>query len=154
MIPDGATIRTKVVNLPAISRRLSNPVSIVGHADTARVFEEMLGIPITHNRATIILTAKDRLYVGQLTGGRLPEGVTTLPEGYQIKWICVFIDADPIPMERYWTKGGGSAYGAIDRKADEIATLVGGEVKLNADPWGNPRWDIEFRGGFATLHDD
>jgi hypothetical protein len=154
MIPDSATIRTRVVNLPAIAHKLANPVSIVGHADTAALFESMLGIPIAHNRATVTLTTKDQLYVGQMTGGRLPEGATTLPEGYEIKWICVTIDADPTPMERHWVKGGGSIYGAIDRQADEIAALVGGKVVLNADQWGNPHWDIEFNGGFATLHDD
>jgi len=154
MIPDGATIRTRVVDLPAIAHKLNNPVSVVGHADTAAVFADMLGIPVAHNRATVTLTDKDTLYVGQLVGGRLPEGVTTLPEGFEIKWICVRIDADPVPMERHWTYRGVSIYGGLDRRADEIAALVGGKVTIMADPWGNPHWDIEGVGFSGSLHDD
>lgn len=155
MIPDGANITTRPVNLPAIAKKLRNPISIVGHADTARVFSVMLGIPVPHNRVSISLTPKDTLYVGQLVGGRLPEGATELPEGFEIKWICVQIDADPEPLEEpWWERRGGSVYGAIDRRADEIAALVGGTVSLNADPWGNPHWDIVFQGGYCTLHDD
>ena len=154
MIPDGAIIRTKVVNLPLIARKLSNPRSVVGHADTARVFSSLLGIPIAHNRETISLTPTDRLYVGQLIGGRLPEGATTLPEGFQIKWICVSIDTDPTPMIRHWAKGDSSIYGSIDRVADQVANLVDGEVSLMQDSWGNPHWEIKALGFYGCFHDD
>ena len=153
MIPDGATVRTRIVDLPSIAHKLSNPVSVVGHADTAEVFQGMLGIPIAHNRVTVKMTEKDTLYVGQLTGGRLPEGSTSLPEGFEIKWVCVQIDSTPVPMERFWTKGGGSIYDSIDRKANQVANMVGGEVKLMADPWGNPHWDIDVPGFTASFHD-
>ena len=113
MVPDGATIRTRPVDLPAIAHKFSSPVSVVGHADTAAVFADMLGIPIAHNRATITLTAKDTLYVGQLVGGRLPEGVTALPEGFRIKWICVSIDADP-PRHCCTICGGPGIYGVCN----------------------------------------
>lgn len=33
----------------------------------------------------------DTLYVGQVVGGRLPEGATTLPDGFEIKFIRVEI---------------------------------------------------------------
>lgn len=154
MVPDGATIRTKTVNLPSIARRLNSPVSVVGHADTARVFEALLGISIAHNRVTVDLTGKDILYVGQLIGGRLPEGATTLPEGFKIKWICVRIDVDGQPMERTWLRGGGSIYGAIDRAAEAIASIVNGKVQVMEDAWGNPHWEINGNGFFGHFWDD
>ncbi|HDO36669.1 MAG TPA: DUF1874 domain-containing protein [Nitrospirae bacterium] len=92
MVPERAIIRTRPVNLPAIARKLGNPVSIVGHADTAAVFSAILGIPIANNRVSISLIPTDTLYVGQLTGGRLPEGATSLPEGFEIRWILVTIE--------------------------------------------------------------
>lgn len=58
-------------------------VSVIGHEDTARV----LGVPF--NRISVKLGHKDILYVAQLQGGRLPEGATTLPEGFEFKYIKV-----------------------------------------------------------------
>ena len=60
-------------------------ISAVGHPDTAAV----LGVPC--NRVSISLDKRDILYVAQLTGGRLPEGATTLPEGFSFKYIKVEI---------------------------------------------------------------
>lgn len=64
-------------------------VSIVGHADTARLFETILGIPVPVNRQSIKLLPSDRLLVGQYIGPRLPEGATTLPEGARIEWWLI-----------------------------------------------------------------
>ena len=154
MIPDGGTVRVKKVNLPAIAQRLVNPVSIVGHADTAQVFTSLLGIDVSANRQSITLTDKDILYVGQLIGGRLPEGATKLPEGFEIIWMCVRIDAHPQPLERWWTKSGSSVYGAIDRAADAVAELVNGTVEIYQDPWGNPHWEITGPGFSGSFWDD
>ena len=60
-------------------------VRVVGHADTAAV----LGVPL--NRATVSLDVGDVVYVAQLRGGRLPEGTTSLPEGFGFDWIRVTI---------------------------------------------------------------
>lgn len=60
-------------------------VSAIGHADTAAV----LGVPM--NRINVKLHKGDVAYVAQLTGGRLPEGSTTLPEGFRFKFIRVEI---------------------------------------------------------------
>jgi len=60
-------------------------VSAVGHADTAAV----LGVPC--NRINVSLNKGDVLYVAQLVGGRLPEGSTTLPEGFTFKFLKVTI---------------------------------------------------------------
>lgn len=57
--------------------------SCVGHADTAKV----LGVEM--RRVSVTLQAGDVLYVAQLRGGRLPEGATTLPEGFGFDWCRV-----------------------------------------------------------------
>lgn len=57
--------------------------SAIGHADTAAV----LGVPM--NRINVKLQSGDTAYVAQLMGGRLPEGSTTLPEGFSFKFIKV-----------------------------------------------------------------
>ena len=57
--------------------------SAVGHQDTANV----LGVKF--NRMNLQLQAGDELYVAQLVGGRLPEGSTTLPEGFAFKYLKV-----------------------------------------------------------------
>lgn len=61
----------------------SDLVSAVGHADTARV----LGVEM--NRVSVTLKRGDIAFVAQLQGGRLPEGSTTLPEGFSFKFIKV-----------------------------------------------------------------
>lgn len=59
--------------------------SAVGHADTAAV----LGVPM--NRINVKLNSGDVAYIAQLQGGRLPEGSTTLPEGFSFKYIKVVV---------------------------------------------------------------
>ena len=55
--------------------------SAIGHQDTANV----LGVPM--NRINVHLKKGDTAYIAQLQGGRLPEGSTTLPEGFSFKYI-------------------------------------------------------------------
>lgn len=62
---------------------LSVLTSIVGHPDTAKV----LGVDT--NRVSVSLQPGDVLYVAQLMGGRLPEGSTTLPEGFHFEFFKV-----------------------------------------------------------------
>ena len=82
MLPeDGASVDFEVVEtLP------NGLVSAVGHADTARV----LGVECA--RVSIKLEHGDVLYVAQLMGGRLPEGTTTLPEGFHFKFFRVKVN--------------------------------------------------------------
>ena len=68
--------------------------SAVGHADTARIFTNILNINIPTQRISIKLTAEDALLVGQYVGPRLPEGATTLPEGASIIWLLVTVDKE------------------------------------------------------------
>lgn len=70
----------KVENLP------DGLTSAIGHEDTARV------LGVEPNRVNISLEKGDVLYVAQLQGGRLPEGSTTLPEGYTFKFMKVTIE--------------------------------------------------------------
>lgn len=64
---------------------LEGCTSAVGHADTAAV----LGVAC--QRINVSLKAGDVLLVAQLTGGRLPEGATTLPEGFAFTWVKVYL---------------------------------------------------------------
>lgn len=78
MLQGDATVRfTEVPKLP------EGLTSAIGHADTARV----LGVPM--NRINVTLKKGDVAYVAQLQGGRLPEGSTTLPEGFTFKYVKV-----------------------------------------------------------------
>ena len=67
--------------------------SIIGHPDTARVVGNILDIPVACNRVSWAWPKDENviLLVAQLTGPRLPEGATTLPEGAVIKWWKVTI---------------------------------------------------------------
>ena len=59
--------------------------SAIGHQDTANV----LNVPM--NRINVSLSKGDVAYVAQLQGGRLPEGSTSLPEGFSFKFFRVTV---------------------------------------------------------------
>jgi len=65
--------------------------SCVGHADTANVFSQQLGVQIPAARATVSLADGEMILVGQYSGPRLPEGATSLPEGANIKWVVLLV---------------------------------------------------------------
>jgi len=48
--------------------------SIVGHPATARVFSELLDVPVEVNRVSYTIKSGDTLVVGLPSGERLPEG--------------------------------------------------------------------------------
>lgn len=86
-------------------------ISIVGHADTAVVLGNELGIKVTPNRVTWQFDLDkhpfaggdgtvdvEKLMVGQYTGPRLPEGATELPEGATIKWYLIDFFKEWMPM--------------------------------------------------------
>jgi hypothetical protein len=64
-------------------------VSAIGHAETAALLAEMLGVPVQTNRMNISIRPGDEVMVAQYIGPRLPEGATTLPEGAQIQFFHV-----------------------------------------------------------------
>ena len=78
MLEGDATVKfTEVSELP------EGLTSAIGHQDTARV----LGVEM--NRVNVTLKKGDIACVAQLQGGRLPEGSTTLPEGFSFKFYKV-----------------------------------------------------------------
>ena len=80
MISGNCTIKvTEVDSLP------DGLTSAVGHKDTANV----LGVEM--NRVNVKLNVGDTAYVAQLQGGRLPEGSTTLPQGFSFKFYKVSV---------------------------------------------------------------
>jgi len=74
---------TATIKIEPVDSFPASAVSFVGHADTAAV----LGVP--YNRGSLTLRPGDVLYVAQLVGGRLPEGATTLPEGFSFRFFRV-----------------------------------------------------------------
>lgn len=69
------------VTFEEVSELPEGLTSAIGHQDTANV----LGVPM--NRINVHLKKGDTAYIAQLQGGRLPEGSTTLPEGFSFKYI-------------------------------------------------------------------
>lgn len=63
--------------------------SAVGHADTAAVFADQLGLPILQNRISVKLKSGEFALIGQYIGPRLPEGAVALPEGATFEWWIV-----------------------------------------------------------------
>lgn len=73
------------VSFEEVSTLPAGLTSAIGHQDTANV----LGVPM--NRVNVRLSKGDVAYVAQLQGGRLPEGSTTLPEGFSFKFFKVVV---------------------------------------------------------------
>jgi hypothetical protein len=86
MLSGPATVRFEEIDATEVP---ADVVSAVGHADTAAVLSNMLGIEVPMNRMNISLDEDTEIYVAQLIGGRLPEGSTTLPEGFAFKFYRV-----------------------------------------------------------------
>jgi hypothetical protein len=86
MLSGPATVRFEEIDATEVP---ADVVSAVGHADTAAVLSNMLGIEVPMNRMNISLDEDTEIYVAQLVGGRLPEGSTTLPEGFAFKFYRV-----------------------------------------------------------------
>lgn len=59
--------------------------SAIGHADTAHV------LGFEPNRVNVHLERGDSIIVAQLMGGRLPEGATTLPDGFKFRYYKVTV---------------------------------------------------------------
>lgn len=71
------------VKIAEVESLPSGLTSAIGHQDTANV----LGVPM--NRVSVKLSKGDTAFVAQLVGGRLPEGSTTLPEGFKFKFLKI-----------------------------------------------------------------
>ena len=93
MLVGNADIVVREVSQKVAACLAANCTSAVGHADTAAVFSNVLGVEIPCNRVTVALRDGDVALVGQYSGPRLPEGATSLPEGATIKWLVVGVNA-------------------------------------------------------------
>lgn len=65
--------------------------SCVGHANTAGLYSETLGLPIEANRISVSLDFGDAIVVGAYQGPRLPEDCTTLPERATLNWVVYVV---------------------------------------------------------------
>lgn len=85
---DDCTVRVRRLTADEVRVALDGLLwqSCVGNADTAAVFSSVLGLYVPCNRVNVTLWPNDLLIVGQLTGGRLPEGATSLHENFGIVW--------------------------------------------------------------------
>ena len=88
MVADNAIIAKVEVSPEEIP---TEAVSIIGHADTAAVVGSILGRNVPCNRASVMLSDEDVLYVAQVVGGRLPEGATTIPDGMELKFYRITV---------------------------------------------------------------
>ena len=93
MIVGNADIVVREITQSVAAGLAADCISAVGHADTAAVFSNVLGVTVPCNRVTVALKEGDVALVGQYSGPRLPEGATTLPEGATIKWLVVRVSA-------------------------------------------------------------
>ena len=91
MLVGNADVAIREVSLDTARNLAKIATSAVGHADTAAVFADVLGVPVPCNRVTVALKEGDVTLVGQYSGPRLPEGATSLPEGATIKWLVVAV---------------------------------------------------------------
>ena len=75
-------------------------VPAIGHADTAAVVGDLLGLPeedvarmveAAKARPTVKMVSGDKAVVAQYIGPRLAEGATKLPEGAKIEFFLVQI---------------------------------------------------------------
>ena len=107
MVQDGTAVavsgETPTSVKLALFSDLDNVRFCIGHADTARMAVKSLNEARAANawrefteeeiflRQNVSLEKGDVLYVMQVTGGRLPEGCTELPEGVQLVWRKVTV---------------------------------------------------------------
>lgn len=87
------TVISSPLTIEEVKEVLSNNefTSSIGHPDTANVLTSLLGVNIPYNRINVTLTPGDVLIVAQLTGGRLPENCSTLPNGFNFKFVKVVL---------------------------------------------------------------
>ena len=70
-----------------------NIESCIGHASTAAIVSELLGVEVPVNRCDVRLARGESALVAQYLGPRLPEGATSLPEGATIGFAIVHVAA-------------------------------------------------------------
>ncbi len=121
--------------------------SIIGHKDLATV----LGVEF--NRENVELKPGDSLLVAQVIGGRLPEGTTVLPIGFDIEFFFVDVECELKPWGQ--EVNPGSIYGGILGFGKLIASKFNdGEASGMKDAYNNFIVEIKATGFHGTLWDD
>ena len=94
MLPKGITSggiifrRISLDEARRLVREAKQIVSAIGHADTARIVGQELGIELQADRRNVTL-GDELTLVAQYVGPRLPEGATELPQGARIEFFVV-----------------------------------------------------------------
>lgn len=96
-VSDLTKVQFEPLTLEQAKDYVAKATSVVGHADTAVVFSDVLGAAVDFNRCSLTLTQGDTLIVGQYKGPRLEEGCKNLPEGAAIEWVKV-----SLPIQFSW----------------------------------------------------
>lgn len=86
MVTEGK-ISIREITKSQFNKMKGDAYSIMGHEDMANLHD------LPFNRESIQLKDGDIVLIAQITGGRLPEGATKLPEGVNIKYLEVFYEA-------------------------------------------------------------
>lgn len=87
-----ASVSFKKIGIEQTKNLLNGEIdSYIGHADTAAVIGNLLGMKIPAQRRFGTLMPGEVSLVAQVVGGRLPEGCMTLPEGMSIQFFQVTV---------------------------------------------------------------
>lgn len=87
-----ASVSFKKISVEQAKNLLADGVdSFIGHADTATVVGGLLGMEVPAQRRFGTLVPNETAIVAQVIGGRLPEGCTTLPDGFSIQFFQVTV---------------------------------------------------------------
>ena len=111
MIPEKllpARLRVSLWDTRRVAEKLNDGkyAAAIGHGDTEEFAAKRLreaGMKLTgaelHNRRCVTLQPGDEMIVLQLVGMRLPEGCTELPEGAELKWFHLAVEAPGQPQQ-------------------------------------------------------
>jgi hypothetical protein len=89
-VQDGGIIfrRISLDEASRLVREAQQVVSAIGHADTARIVGQQLGVELLPDRQNVQL-GDELMLVAQYIGPRLPEGATELPSGARVEYFVV-----------------------------------------------------------------
>lgn len=84
-----SAVRFEPVREKQVKEMAACAQSAVGHEATAQLLTARFGFEVPCVRSTLTLVAGDVCLVAQYKGPRLPEGVTSLPEGATLHFALV-----------------------------------------------------------------